>query len=200
MLTVWGLRDCLGVELGRWWRLWTGGVTCLAVSRMWLPWLPLPPCPLLCHLELLLAGQHSPHSLNCFLATQQSFKIFTDSSLYTHITMFYTPDICICSFRNPGALCATADLCGLFYELQITNGWHDHLSQGERFIGITSSVTTLFDQSVIRMIPANTSLSFCFQITTSVWHHGNLVQINLQRNLCWTDIEMDCAEEHCLSP
>lgn len=92
MLRVWGLKDCFDIVLGRWWRLWTGGVACLAVLKRWLPWLPLPPCPLLRHLELLSAGQHSTHSANCFLPTQQSFKIFTDSSLYTHI-MFYTPDI-----------------------------------------------------------------------------------------------------------
>jgi len=164
MLRAWGLEDCLSVGLGQWRRLWTGGVAWLAVSRRWLPWLPPPPCPLLHHLELLSAGQHSPHSSNCFLPTQQSFKMFTDSSLYTHITMFYTPDICVCSFRNPGTLDATANLCGLFFELQITNRWHDHLSQVERLIGIASSFTTLFDQSVIRMIP-QTRLSHSVSIS-----------------------------------
>lgn len=33
-----------------------------------------------------------------------------------------------------------------------------------------------------------------------MWHHGNSVQTDLQRDPCWTDIEMDCSGGPRLSP
>ena len=58
-----------------------------------------------------------------------------------------------------------------------------------------SSIPTGPDQLVIEIIPQTL---LCFQITASMWHHGNLAQINLQRNLYWTDIEMDCCRRALL--